>query len=75
MFIVEKRSLGAVLAALALALTIGVGAQMFAPAPASSRPVATPAAQQRDRTASKRLANRQNALVAPRVLALTRWRD
>ncbi len=73
MFIVEERSFGAVLAALALAMLIGIGAQMFVPTPAAQS-IPTPAAQQRDRGPSERLATQGSAPDLHRVVALTLWR-
>jgi hypothetical protein len=73
MFIVEERSFGAVLAALALALLIGLGAQMFAPT-AAPQPMTTPAAQQRDRGPAQRLAMQPDLPSGHRLMALTLWR-
>ncbi len=73
MFIVEERSFGAVLAALALALLIGFGAQVFAPT-ASPQSVTTPAAQQHDHGPAQRLATRPDRPAAHRLMALTLWR-
>lgn len=73
MFIVEERSFGTVLAALALALLIGLGAQMFAPAP-TPQSMTTPAAQQRDRGPAQRLATQPAESSGRRLMALTLWR-
>ncbi len=81
MFIVEERSFSAVLAALAVALTLGLSAQLALPSkPALRAPaVRTPAATQAAPAATQRApatpaAAPQQRMAHARPFALTLWR-
>ena len=77
MFIVEERSFSAVLAALAVALTLGLSAQLALPSkpaprtPAATQVTRTPAATQVTPTPA---AAAQQRMADVRLYALTFWR-